>query len=143
MRMLDAVALNGHTADHERQIERLTLKVADLQAENRALRRKLPDVPDMRRLRSAYRDAKAMLTHRFAGYSISRQNCLTLGISERRWTNARALLRTARIHNGIDITETEFDAALSRLDAAFKSMEEAGNAERLRMRLPPSRSWRR
>lgn len=128
----------------DREIERLRLKVADLQAENAGLRRRLPEsTGDMKRLRQAYRDAKAMLLHRFDGYSISRDNCLALGISERRWSNARALLQTARIHDGLDITETDFDAAVGRLDTTFKSMEAAGNAERLRMRLPNSRAWAR
>lgn len=128
----------------DREIERLRLKVADLQAENAGLRRRLPaSTGDMKRLRQAYRDAKAMLLHRFNGYSISRDNCLALGISERRWNNARALLQTARIHDGLDITETDFDAAVGRLDTTFHGMETAGNAERLRMRLPNSRAWAR
>lgn len=129
--------------DKDRQIERLALKVADLQSENRNLRRRLPDVGDMKRLRQAYRDARAMLLHRFDGYSISRANCLALGIPERRWNNARALLQTARIHDGLDITESDFDAAVGRLDQAVRGMESAGNAERLRMRLPNSRAWSR
>lgn len=128
----------------DREVERLRLKVADLQSENAGLRRRLPEsTGDMKRLRQAYRDAKAMLLHRFNGYSISRDNCLAMSISERRWSNARALLQTARIHDGLDITETDFDAANSRLDLSFKSMEAAGNAERLRMRLPKSRAWAR
>jgi hypothetical protein len=129
--------------DKDRHIERLALKVADLQSENRNLRRRLPDVGDMKRLRQAHRDAKAMLLHRFDGYSISRANCLALGIPERRWNNARALLQTARIHDGLDITESDFDAAVGRLEQTVKSMEAAGNAERLRMRLPNSRAWGR
>lgn len=129
--------------DKDRQLERLALKVADLQSENRQLRRRLPDVGDMKRLRQAHRDARAMLLHRFDGYSISRANCLALGIPERRWNNARALLQTARIHDGLDITETDFDAAVGRLEQTVKGMEAAGNVERLRMRLPNSRAWGR
>lgn len=128
----------------DREVERLRLKVADLQAENAGLRRRLPEsTGDMKRLRQAHRDARAMLLHRFNGYSISRDTCLALGISERRWNNARALLQSARIHDGLDIIEQDFDAANSRLDLTFKSMESAGNAERLRMRLPNSRAWAR
>lgn len=128
----------------DRELERLRLKVADLQTENAGLRRRLPEsTGDMRRLRQAYRDAKAMLLYRFGGYSVSRDSCLALGISERRWSNARALLQSARIHDGLDITEQDFDAANSRLTLTFTSMEAAGNAERLRMRLPPSRAWAR
>jgi hypothetical protein len=144
MTKINPVTLNGHADEHERQIERLALEVANLQAENRTLRRRLPEsTVDMRRLRQAHRDAKAMLLHRFNGYSISRANCLVLGISERRWVPARALLQTARIHNGLDITETDFDVALTALDQTFAGMERAGTAERLKMRLPPSRSWQK
>lgn len=127
-----------------RETERLRVQVADLRAENAELRRRLPQsTGDMRRLRQAYRDAKAMVLHRFNGYSISRDTCLALGISERRWTNARALLQTARIHDGLDIIEADFDVAIGRLETTTKGMEAAGNAERLRMRLPRSRSWAR
>ena len=144
MTMIESIVLNKHDDDRQRQIERLTLQVADLRAENRQLRKRLPtSTGDMKRLRQAHRDARAMLLHRFDGYSISRDNCLVLGISERRWVNARALLRVARVHNGQDIVVDDFDAAMAALDRTFESMEAAGNAERLRMRLPRSRSWAR
>lgn len=143
-KMNNPIVVTPASSAVEREIERLQLRVADLQAENVGLRRRLPEsTGDMRRLRKAYRDAKAMILHRFAGYAISRDSCLALGISERRWTNARALLQVARLHDGFDITETDFDAAVRRLDATFQSMEAAGNAERLRLRLPASRTWAR
>lgn len=142
--MLNPVVLNGHTDHYQRQAERLAVEVENLRKENRQLRRRLPaSTGDMRRLRQAHRDAKAMILHRFNGYSISRQNCLTLGISRRRWSNARALLQVARIHDGGDITETDFDAANAALDNTFGTMEKAGSAERLRLRLPPSLLWGR
>lgn len=96
----------------------------------------------MRRLRQAHRDAQAMLVHRFSGYAISRANCLTLGIPERRWSTARALLRLATVHDGNDITIEDFDQAMALLAGTFESMEKAGNAERLKLRVPPSRLWR-
>lgn len=141
--MIRSIELNNHTSEADRQIERLTLKVADLQAENRQLRAKLPkSTGDMRRLRQAHRDAKAMLMHRFSGYSISRDNCLALGIPERRWSTARALLRLATVHDGNDITIEDFDGAIALLKGTVDSMEKAGNAERLKLRVPPSRLWR-
>lgn len=139
MKMLDPITLNGHSNSMERQVERLTLKVADLQKENQQLRKRLPEsVGDMRRLRQAYRDARAMLTHRFNGYSISRASCLTLSIPRRRWPWAVGLLKLARVHNGRDVIEQDLDAAIAALDAAFKSLENAGTIARLKMRLPPS-----
>lgn len=142
MTLIKPITVHGHS-DDTRQVERLTLKVADLQAENRQLRRKLPkSTGDMRRLRQAHRDAQAMLVHRFSGYAISRANCLTLGIPERRWSTARALLRLATVHDGNDITIEDFDQAMALLAGTFESMEKAGNAERLKLRVPPSRLWR-
>ncbi len=141
--MIKPVTVNGHSNEKDRQLDQLTLKVADLQAENTQLRRKLPkSTVDMRRLRQAYRDAKAMLVHRFSGYSISRANCLALGIPERRWTTARALLRLATVHDGNDVVIEEFDQATTLLSGTFESMERAGNAERLKLRVPVSRLWR-
>jgi len=143
MTMINPVTVNGHASDTDRQLDRLTLKVADLQSENRQLRRRLPEsTGDMRRLRQAHRDARAMVLHRFNGYSISRANCLQLGIPERRWVNARALMMVARVHNGTDIIIEDFDQAIKALDNTTAGMENAGNAERLKLRLPSSRLWR-
>ena len=140
--MIRPVTLNGHANEADRQLDRLTLKVADLQAENQQLRRRLPkSTKDMRRLRKAYRDARAMLLHRFNGYSISRENCLNVGISRRSWSNARALLMAARIHDGNDIIVEDFNAAIKMLDSTAEGMENAGSAERLKLRLPASLMW--
>lgn len=135
--------LSGHTDEYERQAERLIVENANLRAENRTLRRRLPEsTGDVRRLRQAHRDAKAMILHRFSGYSISRSSCLALGISRRRWSIARALLQVARVYAGNDIVIEYFDTAIKMLDDTFASMQEAGNAQRLKMRLPASLMWR-
>jgi len=139
MTMIKPVHLNGHTNVRDQETERLTLRVADLQAENRGLRRRLPEsTGDMRRLRQAHRDARAMLLHRFNGYSISRANCLTLGIPRRRWPWAMALLKLARVVVGGEVVVTDFDAAIGALDRSFREQENAGSIGRLKMRLPPS-----
>ena len=138
MKMLDPVGL-PLPENKDRQLERLTLKVADLQAENRQLRRRLPEsTGDMRRLRNAHRDAQAMLLHRFNGYAISRDNCLSLGIPRRRWVWAVGLMKLARIHDGRDLIEPDFEAATTALNGAFRGLENAGTVARLRLRLPPS-----
>jgi hypothetical protein len=139
MTLLDRVTVSPAT-----EAERLALLVADLRAENTRLRKSLPQsTGDMRYLRQAHRDAAAMLLHRFNGYSISRDNCVALGISERRWQRARALLMTARVHDGHDVTAADFDGALRTLDKCAGEMEAAGTIERLKLRVPPSRQWRR
>lgn len=129
--------------EQDRQVERLQSEVARLQAENRYLRRRLPEsTGDMRRLRQAYRDAKAMVVWRFSGYSISRANCLIMGVSRRRWPWAVGLLRLARIYSNNDIDETDLDAALLALETAYKALENAGTIDRLKLRLPPSTTRR-
>lgn len=136
--------INPLTVQTATEAERLALLVADLRAENARLRKRLPQsTGDMRFLRQAHRDAAAMLLHRFNGYSISRDNCVALGIPERRWSRARALLMTARLHDGNDVVAADFDQALRLLDGCAGEMEAAGTIERLKLRVPPSRLWRR
>ncbi|MEZ4870422.1 MAG: hypothetical protein R3C14_54335 [Caldilineaceae bacterium] len=138
MRDISPVVLDGHTNEQERQLERLQAEVARLQAENRHLRRRLPEsTGDMRKLRQAYRDARSMIVWRFSGYSISRSNCLAMGVSRRRWPWAIALLRLARVYTN-EFTETDLEAAMLALETTYNALESAGTIARLRLRLPVS-----
>lgn len=119
--------------------EQLMIQIANLRAENSSLRRKLPgSTKDMRRLRQAHRDAKALLLRRFSGYSISRSECESAGISRRAWPWAIALLKNAGIYDRGDVRTEDFRIAINMLDAEFGSMEQSGTIVRLRAALPPS-----
>lgn len=118
--------------------EQLQIEIANLRAENRQLRKQLPDVKDMRRLRQAHRDAKAMLLRRFSGYSISRAECELVGIPRRRWPWAVALLKCAGVYKSGDVAVDDFHSALGMLQREFEGMERSGAVLRLMAAVPPS-----
>jgi hypothetical protein len=118
----------------EATLQRLMMENSHLRAENRRLRKLKRNAGRGRILERAMADATAMLAWRFAGYSISRAKARDLGITERRWEWARALLLVARIHDGGDITEPDFDAALRKLAAAHDRIEATGDIGALIMR---------
>ena len=111
----------------ERLLQRLAVNNAQLRKENRRLRQMPVNRGRGRILSRALDDATAMLAWRFAGYSISRDSCRELGLSERPWEWARALLMAARIHDGNDLTEPLFDVAVRRLAAAHDRIEADGD----------------
>jgi hypothetical protein len=79
--------------------------------------------------------AQQLLIWRFSGLSISRSAVEELGMTRRRWQWARALLETARIHDGQDVTATDFDGAVMAVDVAIRQLQRNG-LESLKMRLP-------
>ena len=118
----------------EATLQRLMMENSHLRAENRRLRKLKRNAGRGRILERAFDDATAMLAWRFAGYSVGRKSCRGLGLSERRWEWARALLMVARIHDGNDVTEPDFDAALRKLAAAHDRIEATGDIGALIMR---------
>ena len=118
----------------EATLQRLMMDNSHLRAENRRLRKLKRNAGRGRILERAMADATAMLAWRFAGYSISRAKARDLGITERRWEWARALLLVARIHDGNDVTEPDFDAALRKLAAAHDRIEATGDIGALILR---------
>lgn len=125
---------NETLARLEKFVARLATENAQLRAENRRLRKLKVNAGRGRILERAMADATAMLAWRFAGYSISRAKARDLGITERRWEWARALLLVARIHDGNDVTEPDFDAALRKLAAAHDRIEAQGDIGSLILR---------
>lgn len=107
----------------EALVLRLAQDNAQLRAENRRLRKLKVNAGRGRILSRAQHDATVMLTWRFAGYAISRAKCAELGVTERRWEWARALMIAARIHDGADVTEPDFDVALRKLAATHDRIE--------------------
>ena len=96
-------------------------------ADNRRLRKLVVNRDRGRILDRALDDATALLTWRFGGFAISRKYARRLGLSERRWEWARALLMAARIHDGDDITEPDFAVAVQRLAAAHDRIAAQGD----------------
>ncbi|MCB0093955.1 MAG: hypothetical protein KDE54_38985 [Caldilineaceae bacterium] len=113
----------------------LRAKVATLSAENRKLRRVAKYSRTDALLERVRVDAQQLLVWRFSGLSISRRACQEMGMTQRRWSWARALLQHARIHDDQDVTADDFDGALAALESSAKHLERAG-LETLRMRLP-------
>lgn len=118
----------------ESMLARLAQENAQLRAENRRLRRLKVNAGRGRILSRALHDATAMLAWRFAGYSISRGKCAELGVTERRWEWARALMMAAGIHDGGDVTEADFDVALRLLAARYDRIEATGDIAALVLR---------
>lgn len=111
----------------EALVQRLALDNAQLRADNRRLRKLVVNRDRGRILDRALDDATALLTWRFGGFAISRKYARRLGLSERRWEWARALLMAARIHDGDDITEPDFAVAVQRLAAAHDRIAAQGD----------------
>jgi len=118
----------------EQKLQRLAMDNAQLRAENRRLRKLAVNRGRGRIVVRALDDATAMLAWRFAGYSISRRSCAELGLPERRWEWARALLWAARVHNGNDITVAEFDVAARMLAHKAESIMHSGDLAPLFLR---------
>lgn len=115
--------------------EKLLVDNATLRAENRYLRKLVGNSKHGRLLRRTHTDAQQLIAWRFAGLSISRRAANEMGMGQRRWQWARALLMLAGVHNGEDVIEPDFDAVLRALHDTAVSLEKTG-LERLRLRLP-------
>ncbi|MCB0097590.1 MAG: hypothetical protein KDE46_17790 [Caldilineaceae bacterium] len=127
----------GQGADDERLVARLRVENASLRRENRYLRRVTRESRHGRMLRRTHVDAKQLLVWRFAGITICRRECGEMGMSQRRWQWARALLMTARLHDGRDLVMCEFEGAVRALEASVHHLEQKGLAA-LRLRMPRS-----
>lgn len=114
--------------------ERLRLENAQLRRENRALRRRLAD-GHLRLLRRAESDSVLIGALHFSGQHTSRRACAAVGLSERRWTWAMALLRLARVRYGARIT-TEAPEDFERAVRVARVRVERDGIQVLRDRLP-------
>ena len=110
-------------------------KLAALSAENKRLRRIAHKSRQEALLQRVTIDAQQLLIWRYSGFSVSRRNAEEMGMTQRRWTWARALLQYARVHDESDVTCDEFDTAVNALNSAVKYLSQYG-LESLRMRLP-------
>lgn len=124
----------------QRQLERAHVQNATLSAENRRLRRMTTNGKQGRLLHRAAADARQLVGWRAAGYSVTRRNAESYGMSRRRWVWAVGLLRVARVLDARTATADEFlvddtTDCLAAIDRAVKICEERG-LESLILRLP-------
>lgn len=129
----DPAKLRTVIAKQRAIILKLQVENAQLRRENRQLRRRLADA-ELRLLRQAHADAILIGGLHFAGLPTSRRACLEVGISERHWTRARALLRLARLHDGQMRVDDPADYERS-LAVAVEKVTKSG-MEQLRYRMP-------
>lgn len=121
-------------SDLHQTLDAQALRTVTLIAENKHLRRVARDSRNGRILRQTLADAKTLLTWRFAGMAITRRNAHSMGMSERRWMAARGLLMLARIHDGNDVVEREFEVCIRAVETAGRHIERDG-LERLKLRM--------
>jgi len=115
--------------DDKQRIRQLEVEIYKLKTENRRLRKAVRENSRFATLlEKAHEDALLMLTA-YIGYAdITRNGVEVLGITKRRWENARALCLLARIHNGRKFLTTDLIEAERRLDCARnKALEEPEN----------------
>ena len=111
-------------------IATLQNQLAQLRSENRYLRSKTAGKYDLRHLgrtgrilRRALDDATAILALQASGYKPTRTLCLGIGISERRFFWGIGLLRYARIMEGNEFADMDFNMAESRLHDQYKRLK--------------------
>lgn len=119
--------LEATTAALVTENDTLRVKVATIQAENRHLRRRLPQPDTLKVLRRARLDAELLIASHLAGLPTSRRESVNLGISHRRWNYATALLALARVRDRAGGWRTDDPAQLrQRLEYATAHVESKG-----------------
>ena len=130
------------------EVQHITVKLATTQAENRKLRKMTRYSKTGRILERTATDAKQLCAWRWSGFSVSRSNAQSYGMSRQRWAWAVALLERARVVEPDakylddaflldDITD-----AVDAIDRTVKVLEERG-LDALVMRMPKNGGGRR
>lgn len=109
-------------------------EIKELKAENAQLRKRLGESNrHARRVERAYRDALLLAEWRSVAVFPSRRYAAHHKISQRRWQNAIALLRMARILEGRRWTTTTLATIEQRLDAAKQRATDTPDAFKARL----------
>lgn len=77
-----------------------------------------------------------------AGAGISRRAAMAVGISQRKWEQAIALLRCARLLRGNSIETDDHERIEAALQHAYARQVASGNLDGLLARLTPAHRWR-
>ena len=119
-------------------LDRLRVQLATVQAENRRLRKMTQNGKLGRVLHRTAADARQIIGWRFAGFSVTRRQCESYGMSQQRWAWAMAMLRAAgivRYPGESDAFQVEdFDECMARIDREVKRIEAQGDLGRLLLR---------
>ncbi len=145
------MTIDNLTVDRALQtIANLQQNLEQARKENRHLRRRTESMHPYRRntapriLRRAYDDGTSMLVLWASDYSVSRRFLYEIGISERRFSWALGLLRSARIVSprGSSCLIDDFASAENRLKATYERLRGQPNAlESLRLYMPRNRQY--
>ena len=127
-----AIAELNHT---RWELEKMKVKMATVQAENRRLRRLTQNGAAGRRLHRTAADARQIIGWRFAGYTVTRTACYGYGMSERRWAWAVALLKLAKVLDYNVVSADEFDT--DDMDTALAQVDTDGRNLRTGRGRPP------
>lgn len=116
------------------ELRTLHLSNAELRRENATLRKRIQEASyHARRVEQAYRDALQLALWAAAGVPPSRRYAATHGMTQRRWENAFALLRMARIVQGRRRWVTKDAGAIeNRLERTRQAATEAAAAFKAR-----------
>lgn len=121
------------------ELDRVRVKLATVQAENRRLRKMTTNGKAGRILHRAAADARQIVAWRFAGYSVTRRACESYGMTQYRWAWAMALLRAAEIvpypGDSDNFRVEDLDTATRRIDTQVRLTEASGDLGRLKMRM--------
>ena len=115
--------------------ETLRAKIAKQQDENAKILLIANRTGAAARVDRIHTDAKQLLVWRFSGFAISQRACQEYGMTRRAWQWARGLLMLAGVHDGRDLTCTDFNQALEALEAATRRVQTEG-MDRLKFILP-------
>ncbi|MFN8468244.1 MAG: hypothetical protein U0X20_21980 [Caldilineaceae bacterium] len=123
-----------------RELERAKVELATVRAENRRLRKVTKRSKGGHLLERAAGDARQIVAWRAAGYSVTRRNCESYGMSRRRWVWAVGLLKLARVLGDQVASADTFlledvEECAEAIERAVRAVESRG-LETLIMRLP-------
>lgn len=134
-----AITAHNEASLLQLQLEQAHVKLATVQSENRRLRKLTANGKRGRLLHRAAADARQLVGWRFAGYSITRRNAESYGMTRRRWIWAVGLLRVGRVldnnESADDFILDNLNDCLAAVDHAVKVIEARG-IESLILRLP-------
>jgi hypothetical protein len=136
---MNAIETRNELRMLEAQLAAANVKLATVQAENRRLRRMTQNGRTGRILHRTAADARQLVAWRFAGYSVTRRNCESYGMTQQRWAWGIAMLRAAGVvayPGDTDLFQVEdLDQCIAMIDREVSRIEARGELSRLTLRM--------